>query len=83
MDGEFEDNLAILRDYCLIVTDEAGNNFKMYGLIVKVLESSGVTRNQSGLDRAIERGPKWTEQTNRRWIIRDMKESFMILEETE
>ncbi|VBB77139.1 Putative protein of unknown function [Podospora comata] len=33
MDSEFEDDLAMLRDYCLIVVDGAGNNFEMHGLI--------------------------------------------------
>lgn len=32
-DGEFEDDVAMLRDYCLIVPDEAGNEFEMYGLV--------------------------------------------------
>ncbi|KAK3984480.1 kinesin light chain [Cladorrhinum sp. PSN332] len=32
MDGGFEDDLAMLRDYCLIVIDKAGNDFEMYGL---------------------------------------------------
>ncbi|KAK4159493.1 kinesin light chain [Cladorrhinum sp. PSN259] len=33
MDGEFQDDLAMLRDYCLIVIDEAGNDFEMHGLV--------------------------------------------------
>ncbi len=32
-DGGFEDDVAVLRDYCLILTDEAGDQFKMHGLV--------------------------------------------------
>ncbi|KAK4165213.1 kinesin light chain [Cladorrhinum sp. PSN259] len=33
MDDEFQDDLAMLRHYCLIVINEAGNDFEMHGLI--------------------------------------------------
>ncbi|KAK0652399.1 P-loop containing nucleoside triphosphate hydrolase protein [Cercophora newfieldiana] len=33
IDGEFEDNVARLRDYCLIVPDETGDEFEMHGLV--------------------------------------------------
>jgi tetratricopeptide (TPR) repeat protein len=33
LDGRFEDDIAMLRDYCLIVTDEAGDEFEMHGLV--------------------------------------------------
>ncbi|KAK3898337.1 hypothetical protein C8A05DRAFT_47313 [Staphylotrichum tortipilum] len=32
-DSGFEDDIAMLRDYCLIVTDEAGDQFEMHGLV--------------------------------------------------
>ena len=32
-DGGFEDDVAMLRDYCLIVTDESGDQFEMHGLV--------------------------------------------------
>ncbi|KAK3902308.1 kinesin light chain [Staphylotrichum tortipilum] len=32
-DSGFEDDVAMLRDYCLIVTDEAGDQFEMHGLV--------------------------------------------------
>jgi hypothetical protein len=44
-DGGFEDDVAMLRDYCLIVADEAGDEFEMHGLVQlsmrKWLESHG------------------------------------------
>ncbi|KAK4161917.1 kinesin light chain [Cladorrhinum sp. PSN259] len=33
LDVMFEDDVAMLRDYCLIVADEAGDEFEMYGLV--------------------------------------------------
>ncbi|EAQ93491.1 hypothetical protein CHGG_01726 [Chaetomium globosum CBS 148.51] len=33
MDGRFEDDVAILRDYDLIVVNEAGDQFEMHGLV--------------------------------------------------
>ncbi|KAK4183100.1 kinesin light chain, partial [Podospora australis] len=33
LDGRFEDDVAMLRDYCLIVADEAGDEFEMHGLV--------------------------------------------------
>jgi tetratricopeptide (TPR) repeat protein len=33
IDGEFEDDVAMLRDYCLIVADEAEDEFEMHGLV--------------------------------------------------
>ncbi|EAQ91300.1 hypothetical protein CHGG_03235 [Chaetomium globosum CBS 148.51] len=33
MDGRFEDDVAILRDYYLIVVNEAGDQFEMHGLV--------------------------------------------------
>ncbi|KAK5651026.1 hypothetical protein OQA88_1805, partial [Cercophora sp. LCS_1] len=33
IDGGFEDDVAMLRDYCLIVPDEAGDEFEMHGLV--------------------------------------------------
>ncbi|KAK4237153.1 kinesin light chain [Achaetomium macrosporum] len=32
-DGEFEDDITMLRNYCLIATDEAGKQFEMHGLV--------------------------------------------------
>ena len=32
-DGGFEDDVAMLRDYCLIVIDESGDQFEMHGLV--------------------------------------------------
>ena len=32
-DGGFDDDVAILRDYCLIVVNEAGDQFEMHGLV--------------------------------------------------
>ena len=32
-DGGFEDDVAMLRDYCLILVDETGNEFEMHGLV--------------------------------------------------
>lgn len=44
-DDRFEDDVAMLRDYCFIVTDEAGDQFEMHGLVQlstrKWLEASG------------------------------------------
>ncbi|EAQ88760.1 hypothetical protein CHGG_05379 [Chaetomium globosum CBS 148.51] len=31
--GEFEDDVAMLRDYCLITTNEVGDEFEMHGLV--------------------------------------------------
>ncbi|KAK4032308.1 kinesin light chain [Parachaetomium inaequale] len=31
--GEFEDDVAMLRDYCLIATNEVGDEFEMHGLV--------------------------------------------------
>ncbi|KAK4148826.1 kinesin light chain [Chaetomidium leptoderma] len=33
VDSGFEDDVAMLRDYCLIVADEAGDEFEMHGLV--------------------------------------------------
>ena len=33
IDGGFEDDVAMLRDYCLIFADEAGDEFEMHGLV--------------------------------------------------
>jgi hypothetical protein len=33
IDGGFEDDVAMLRGYCLIVVDEAGDEFEMHGLV--------------------------------------------------
>ncbi|KAK3681825.1 hypothetical protein B0T22DRAFT_445427 [Podospora appendiculata] len=33
IDGEFEDDVAMLRDYCLIATSEVGDEFEMHGLV--------------------------------------------------
>ncbi|KAK4129022.1 hypothetical protein N657DRAFT_652545 [Parathielavia appendiculata] len=33
VDGGFEDDVAMLRDYCLIVADEVGDEFEMHGLV--------------------------------------------------
>ncbi|KAK4119841.1 TPR-like protein, partial [Parathielavia appendiculata] len=33
IDGGFEDDIAMLRDYCLIAVDEAGDEFEMHGLV--------------------------------------------------
>jgi hypothetical protein len=33
VDGGFEDDVAMLRDYCLIVADEAGDELEMHGLV--------------------------------------------------
>ena len=33
IDGGFEDDVAMLRDYCLICADEAGDEFEMHGLV--------------------------------------------------
>ncbi|GAB1319497.1 hypothetical protein MFIFM68171_09707 [Madurella fahalii] len=33
IDGGFEDDVAILRDYCLILVDETGDEFEMHGLV--------------------------------------------------
>ncbi|KAK4237112.1 kinesin light chain [Achaetomium macrosporum] len=45
VDGGFEDDVAMLRDYCLIVVDDTGDQFEMHGLVQlstrKWLESFG------------------------------------------
>ena len=45
VDGGFEDDVAMLRDYCLIATDETGDQFEMHGLVQlstrRWLEASG------------------------------------------
>jgi hypothetical protein len=33
LDGGFEDDVAMLREYCLIVADETGDEFEMHGLV--------------------------------------------------
>jgi tetratricopeptide (TPR) repeat protein len=33
IDGGFEDDVAMLRDYCLIIASEAGDEFEMHGLV--------------------------------------------------
>jgi tetratricopeptide (TPR) repeat protein len=33
IDGGFEDDVAMLRDYCLIIAGEAGDEFEMHGLV--------------------------------------------------
>ncbi|KAK4097639.1 hypothetical protein N658DRAFT_569223 [Parathielavia hyrcaniae] len=33
IDDGFEDDVAMLRDYCLIIDSEAGNDFEMHGLV--------------------------------------------------
>ena len=44
-DGRFEDDIAMLRDYCLIIANEAGDQFEMHGLVQlstrKWLEAAG------------------------------------------
>ncbi|KAJ4290127.1 hypothetical protein N0V88_006634 [Collariella sp. IMI 366227] len=33
VDSRFEDDIAMLRDHCLIIADEAGDQFEMHGLV--------------------------------------------------
>ncbi|KAK3304166.1 uncharacterized protein B0T15DRAFT_231885 [Chaetomium strumarium] len=39
-DGAFEDDVAMLTDYCLIVADEAQDEFEMHGLVQLSMRTS-------------------------------------------